>query len=104
MVRRRRRDAGKERYWRQVVSQWQRSGLSIRAFCAARGLSEQSRMVKKYKRALQRGPLLGRTRSYKRLNGPTRTEFAIERGVARLRIGRALRSARTACTACMARR
>jgi transposase len=38
----RRRDPHKERRWRQLVAQWQASGLSIRAFCASRGLSDQS--------------------------------------------------------------
>ncbi len=38
----RRRDPQKERRWRQLVAQWQGSGLSIRAFCASRGLSDQS--------------------------------------------------------------
>jgi transposase-like protein len=42
MARQRRRDPHKERHWRQLVEQWQRSGQSVRAFCAAHGLSEQS--------------------------------------------------------------
>jgi len=42
MPRTRRRDPHKERHWRQLLEQWRRSGLSVRAFCAARGLSEQS--------------------------------------------------------------
>ncbi len=33
------RDAVKERYWRQVVLQWRRSGRSVGTFCAERGLS-----------------------------------------------------------------
>ena len=36
------RDRSKERFWRRVVRQWRRSGGSIRAFCAERGLSEPS--------------------------------------------------------------
>jgi hypothetical protein len=36
----RRRDPQKERRWRQLVAQWQGSGLSIRAFCASRRLSD----------------------------------------------------------------
>jgi hypothetical protein len=36
------RDRGKERFWRQVVRQWRRSGLTVRAFCGAQGLSEPS--------------------------------------------------------------
>ena len=34
------RDGAKERTWRRHVSRWQRSGLSIRAYCAAEGLAE----------------------------------------------------------------
>jgi hypothetical protein len=36
------RDVGKERFWRQVVEQWRRSGQKVRAFCAAHDLSEAS--------------------------------------------------------------
>ena len=36
------RDRGKERFWRQAVRRWRRSGLSVRAFCAAEGFSEPS--------------------------------------------------------------
>lgn len=36
------RDHGKERFWRQVVRRWQRSGRSVRAFCAAECVSEPS--------------------------------------------------------------
>lgn len=42
MARQRRRDPHKERHWRQFVEQWQGSGQSVRAFCAAHDLSEQS--------------------------------------------------------------
>ncbi len=42
MARQRRRDPHKEGHWRQLLEQWQRSGQSVRAFCTARGLSEQS--------------------------------------------------------------
>ena len=34
------RDAAKERTWRRHVARWQRSGLSIRDYCAAEGLGE----------------------------------------------------------------
>ena len=34
------RDRSKEHFWRQAVGQWRRSGLSVRAFCAERDLSE----------------------------------------------------------------
>jgi transposase len=36
------RDRAKERLWRQHLAAWRRSGLSVRAFCAAQGLSEPS--------------------------------------------------------------
>lgn len=36
------RDGAKERCWRRVLRQWQKSGLAVRAFCAAQGLSEAS--------------------------------------------------------------
>ena len=35
-----RRDVAKERFWRRAVTQHRRSGLTIREFCARRGLSE----------------------------------------------------------------
>jgi len=36
------RDQAKERRWRQHLAAWRCSGLSVRAFCAAQGLSEPS--------------------------------------------------------------
>jgi hypothetical protein len=42
MARRGQRNLGKERFWRRVLRQWQRSGLTIRDYCAAQGLSEPS--------------------------------------------------------------
>jgi len=36
------RDPGKERFWRRVVGAWQRSGLTIRDFCARRSLAEHN--------------------------------------------------------------
>jgi transposase len=36
------RDAGKERFWRETVGEQQRSGESVRAYCADHGLSEAS--------------------------------------------------------------
>jgi hypothetical protein len=36
------RDADKERLWRRRLEQQRRSGLSVRAFCAAEGISEPS--------------------------------------------------------------
>jgi hypothetical protein len=42
MARRSERDRGKERYWRRLLRQWQRSGQGVRAFCWVHGLSEAS--------------------------------------------------------------
>jgi transposase len=35
-------DGDKERFWRRTLHQWQRSGLSVRAFCAEHDLAEPS--------------------------------------------------------------
>ena len=37
-----RRDPAKEKYWRRLVRQWRRSGLTPRAFCVDRRISESS--------------------------------------------------------------
>jgi transposase-like protein len=37
---RRRWDAGREQFWREAVAGHRQSGLSVRAFCGERGLSE----------------------------------------------------------------
>jgi hypothetical protein len=34
--------SSKERFWRQILRQWRRSGLSVRDFCAERDVSEPS--------------------------------------------------------------
>jgi len=36
------RDSRKEQAWRRTIREWRRSGLNVRAFCAARGLAEAS--------------------------------------------------------------
>lgn len=36
------RDPHKERFWRRMLRQWQRSGLSVRDFCLQHGLSLHS--------------------------------------------------------------
>jgi hypothetical protein len=36
------RSSSKEQFWREVLQQWSRSGLSVRAFCARQGVSEPS--------------------------------------------------------------
>jgi transposase-like protein len=42
MAGRRKRDFGKERFWRRALRQWRRSGLNVRAFCAEHGVTEAS--------------------------------------------------------------
>jgi hypothetical protein len=34
------RDSQKERIWRQTIGRWQKSGLTIRAYCRQHGLAE----------------------------------------------------------------
>jgi hypothetical protein len=36
------RDPAKERFWRRMIRQWRRSGLSAREFCASQGIREAS--------------------------------------------------------------
>lgn len=36
------RDSAKEQFWRNTIRRWQRSGLSLRDFCAEQQLSESS--------------------------------------------------------------
>jgi len=36
------RESEREQFWREAVAAWQQSGLSVRAFCAGRRLSEPS--------------------------------------------------------------
>ena len=36
------RDPEKEKYWRRQISDWQESGLSVRAFCKEQGIVETS--------------------------------------------------------------
>lgn len=40
MAARGQRDRGKERFWRQVLRQWRRSGQGVRDFCQEHDLSE----------------------------------------------------------------
>jgi hypothetical protein len=42
MAKRGQRDGGKERFWRRMLRQWRRSGLSVRGFCAEHDLAEPS--------------------------------------------------------------
>jgi hypothetical protein len=40
MPKTRRRNQAREQFWRDTVAAWRESGQSVRAFCAARGVSE----------------------------------------------------------------
>ena len=40
MPKTRRRNQVREQFWRETIAAWQESGQSVRAFCAARGVSE----------------------------------------------------------------
>ena len=40
MPKTRRRNQAREQFWRDTVAAWRQSGQSVRAFCAARGVSE----------------------------------------------------------------
>jgi len=42
MVHKRRRSSKREQFWREAVGAWKKSGQSVRAFCAERGLREPS--------------------------------------------------------------
>jgi hypothetical protein len=50
----RRRNPRKEHFWQQAVARWQRSGLSVRTYCARERLSEAS--FYGWRRELQRRP------------------------------------------------
>lgn len=51
MAQRGNRGYSKERYWRRLLRQWQRSGQAVRSFCRAQGLSEPSFYA--WRRAIQ---------------------------------------------------
>jgi hypothetical protein len=57
------RDSQREQFWREAVAAWQKSGLSVRAFCSGRRLSEPSfyswrRTLRRRDAAAQRRPTL----------------------------------------------
>jgi transposase len=47
------RDGRKERHWRRLIEDWRSSGLTVRSFCARRGVSEPSFYA--WRRRLQQG-------------------------------------------------
>ena len=42
MAGRRKRDRGREQFWRRILRVWRRSGLGVRDFCAEHGITEAS--------------------------------------------------------------
>lgn len=51
------RDPHKEQHWRQLIERWQRSGLSVRAFCERHRLAIPSFYA--WRRTLQQGDRQG---------------------------------------------
>jgi len=66
--RERRRDPEKERVWRRAFKDWRRSGLSVRAFCDWRSLSEASFYA--WRRELAIRDREARARRESPVNGP----------------------------------
>jgi hypothetical protein len=58
MARGKPRDPSKEQRWRQLICQWQRSGLSVRAFCERQRLALPSFYA--WRRRLQERDALGK--------------------------------------------
>jgi hypothetical protein len=56
MPKTRRRDPAREQFWRETIAAWQQSGQSIRAFCAARGVSEATFFARRRELAGQQPP------------------------------------------------
>jgi hypothetical protein len=56
MPKTRRRNAAREQFWRDTIAAWRESGQSIRAFCAARGVSEATFFARRRELADQEPP------------------------------------------------
>ncbi len=56
MPKTRRRNQAREQFWRDTVAAWRQSGQSVRAFCAARGVSEATFFARR-RELLDRAPL-----------------------------------------------
>jgi hypothetical protein len=50
------RNQAREQFWRDTVAAWRHSGQSVRAFCAARGVSEATFFARR-RELLDRAPL-----------------------------------------------
>ncbi len=56
MPKARRRNQAREQFWRDTVAAWRQSGQSVRAFCAARGVSEATFFARR-RELIDRAPL-----------------------------------------------
>ena len=56
MPKTRRRNQAREQFWRDTVAAWRQSGQSVRAFCAARGVSEATFFARR-RELVDRAPL-----------------------------------------------
>jgi hypothetical protein len=56
MPKTRRRNQARELFWQDTVAAWRQSGQSVRAFCAARGVSEATFFARR-RELIDRAPL-----------------------------------------------
>ena len=56
MPKTRRRNHAREQFWRDTIAAWQESGQSVRAFCAARSISEATFFARR-RELIDRAPL-----------------------------------------------
>jgi transposase len=56
MPKTRRRNQAREQFWRDTIAAWRQSGQSVRAFCAARGVSEATFFARR-RELIDRAPL-----------------------------------------------
>jgi transposase len=56
MPKTRRRNKAREQLWRDAIAAWRESGQSVRAFCAARGVSEATFFARRRELADQEPP------------------------------------------------
>jgi hypothetical protein len=71
MARQGKRDRGKERFWRRLLGQWRRSGLSVRDFCGAQEVSEPSFYGWRRTLALRDQQAAEKQQGQKETNAPT---------------------------------
>jgi hypothetical protein len=56
MPKTRRRNPAREQFWRETVAAWRKSGQSVRAFCADRGVSEATFFARRRELADRHAP------------------------------------------------